>query len=246
MAAVDRGTTSTRCILFDQLLSTVGYELGSEPAHCALEGSIAITGSRAVVSRWPRADPQSTGAETLAPSVDDNGGCYIVPAFAGLFAPHWRSEARGVIVGLTSYVNKGHLARAVLEAVAWQTREVVDAMDADPGLALSMLRVDGGMVADQLLMQTLADVLDAPVARPMVRETVSRGAAYAARLAVGYWPDLEGLRRDWHRTEQWVPAMDPERASRSTRTGRGRWPARSTGSGWVPPTTADPAPEPAG
>ena len=176
MAAVDRGTTSTWCILFDQLLSTVGYELGSEPAHCALEGSIAITGSRAVVSRWPRADPQSTGAETLAPSVDDNGGCYILPAFAGLFAPHWRSEARGVIVGLTSYVNKGHLARAVLEAVAWQTREVVDAMDADPGLALSMLRVDGGMVADQLLMQTLADVLDAPVARPMVRETVSRGA----------------------------------------------------------------------
>ena len=114
-------------------------------------------------------------------------------------------------VGLTSYVNKGHLARAVLEAVAWQTREVVDAMDVDSGLTLSMLRTDGGMVADHLLMQTLADVLDVPVARPMVRETVSLGTAYAAGLAAGYWPDLEGLRRNWHRAGQWVPAMDPER-----------------------------------
>ena len=134
-----------------------------------------------------------------------------MPAFAGLFAPHWRSEARGVIVGLTSYVTKGHLARAVLEAVAWQTREVVDAMDADSGLRLAVLRVDGGMVADHLLMQTLADVLDVPVVRPMVHETVSLGAAYAAGLAVGYWPDLEGLRHNWHRAGQWLPAMDPAR-----------------------------------
>ena len=143
--------------------------------------------------------------------MEDNGGCYIVPAFAGLFAPHWRSDARGVIAGLTSYVTKGHLARAVLEAVAWQTREVVEAMDADSGLRLGSLRVDGGMTADHLLMQTLADVLDVPVVRPMVRETVSLGAAYAAGLAVGYWPDLEGLRRNWHRAGQWQPAMDPAR-----------------------------------
>jgi glycerol kinase len=143
--------------------------------------------------------------------VDDNGGCYIVPAFAGLFAPHWRSEARGVIVGLTSYITKGHLARAVLEATAWQTREVVDAMNADSGLALRTLKVDGGMTADNLLMQYIADVLDVPVVRPMVAETVSLGAAYAAGLAVGYWPDLEGLRRNWHRAAQWLPAMEPER-----------------------------------
>ena len=172
------------------LLTTVGYKLGDEPAVYAFEGSIAITGSLVL---------------------EDNGGCYIVPAFAGLFAPHWRSEARGVIVGLTSYVTKGHLARAVLEAVAWQTREVVDAMDADSGLRLSTLRVDGGMTADHLLTQILADTLDVPVIRPMVRETVSLGAAYAAGLAVGHWPDLEGLRRNWHCAGQWLPAMDPQR-----------------------------------
>ncbi len=194
------------------LLTTVGYKLGDEPAVYALEGSIAITGS---LVQWFRDGlgliSSAPEIETLAGTVADNGGCYIVPAFAGLFAPHWRSEARGVIVGLTSYVTKGHLARAVLEAVAWQTREVVDAMDADSGLRLSTLRVDGGMTADHLLMQILADTLDVPVIRPMVRETVSLGAAYAAGLAVGYWPDLEGLRRNWHRAGQWVPAMDPQR-----------------------------------
>ena len=131
------------------------------------------------------------------------------PAFSGLFAPHWRSDARGVIVGLTSYITKGHLARAVLEATGWQTREVVDAMNADSGLALKTLKVDGGMTSDNLLMQFLADVLDVPVVRPMVAETVSLGAAYAAGLAVGYWPDLEGLRRNWHRAAQWLPDMDP-------------------------------------
>ena len=197
------------------LLTTVAYQLGDEPAHYALEGSIAITGS---LVQWFRDGlgliSSAPEIETLALTVEDNGGCYIVPAFAGLFAPHWRSDARGVIAGLTSYVTKGHLARAVLEAVAWQTREVVEAMDADSGLRLESLRVDGGMTADHLLMQVLADVLDVPVVRPMVRETVSLGAAYAAGLAVGYWPDLEGLRRNWHRAGQWEPTMDAERRDR--------------------------------
>jgi glycerol kinase len=197
------------------LLTTVAYQLGDAPAHYALEGSIAITGS---LVQWFRDGlgliSSAPEIETLALTVEDNGGCYIVPAFAGLFAPHWRSDARGVIAGLTSYVTKGHLARAVLEAVAWQTREVVEAMDADSGLRLGSLRVDGGMTADFLLMQTLADVLDVPVVRPMVRETVSLGAAYAAGLAVGYWPDLEGLRSNWHRAGQWEPSMEPGRRDR--------------------------------
>ncbi|GAA2296731.1 hypothetical protein GCM10010149_51480 [Nonomuraea roseoviolacea subsp. roseoviolacea] len=194
------------------LLTTVGYQVGAEPAVYALEAPIAVTGA---LVQWFRDGlgliNSAPEIETLAKTVDDNGGCYIVPAFAGLFAPHWRSEARGVIVGLTSYITKGHLARAVLEATAWQTREVVDAMNADSGLALRGLKVDGGMTADNLLMQCIADVLDVPVVRPMVAETVSLGAAYAAGLAVGYWPDLEGLRRNWHRAAQWLPAMDPAR-----------------------------------
>ncbi|WP_433337675.1 glycerol kinase GlpK [Spirillospora sp. CA-294931] len=192
------------------LLTTVGYKIGDEPAVYALEGSIAVTGS---LVQWFRDGLGIIGSapeiETLARTVDDNGGCYIVPAFSGLFAPHWRSEARGIIVGLTSYITKGHLARAVLEATGWQTREVVDAMNADSGLALKALKVDGGMTADNLLMQFISDVLDVPVVRPMAAETVSLGAAYAAGLAVGYWPDLEGLRRNWHRAAQWQPAMDP-------------------------------------
>ncbi|MET7460824.1 glycerol kinase GlpK [Nonomuraea sp. NPDC005501] len=194
------------------LLTTVGYQVGAEPAVYALEAPIAVTGA---LVQWFRDGlgliNSAPEIETLAKTVDDNGGCYIVPAFAGLFAPHWRSEARGVIVGLTSYITKGHLARAVLEATAWQTREVVDAMNADSGLDLRVLKVDGGMTADNLLMQYIADVLDVPVVRPMVAETVSLGAAYAAGLAVGYWPDLEGLRRNWHRAAQWLPAMDPKR-----------------------------------
>jgi glycerol kinase len=194
------------------LLSTVAYKIDGEPATYALEGSIAITGS---LVQWFRDGlgliTTAPEIETLARSVNDNGGCYIVPAFSGLFAPHWRSEARGVIVGLTSYVTKGHLARAVLEATGWQTKDVVDAMNADSGLTLRMLRVDGGMTSDNLLMQFLADVLAVPVVRPMVAETVSLGAAYAAGLAVGYWPDLDGLRSNWHRAAQWQPRMDPER-----------------------------------
>jgi glycerol kinase len=192
------------------LLTTVGYQIGDEPAVYALEGSIAITGA---LVQWFRDGLGLIGTapeiETMARTVDDNGGCYIVPAFSGLFAPHWRSEARGIIVGLTSYITKGHLARAVLEATGWQTREVVDAMNADSGLNLRTLKVDGGMTANNLLMQFIADVLNVPVVRPMVAETVSLGAAYAAGLAVGYWPDLEGLRRNWHRAAQWLPAMDP-------------------------------------
>ncbi|RVX40976.1 glycerol kinase [Nonomuraea polychroma] len=194
------------------LLTTVGYQVSAEPAVYALEGPIAVTGA---LVQWFRDGlgliNSAPEIETLAKTVDDNGGCYIVPAFAGLFAPHWRSEARGMIVGLTSYITKGHLARAVLEATAWQTREVVDAMNADSRLDMRTLKVDGGMTADNLLMQCIADVLDVPVVRPMVAETVSLGAAYAAGLAVGYWPDLEGLRRNWHRAAQWLPAMEPER-----------------------------------
>jgi glycerol kinase len=192
------------------LLTTIGYQIGGEPVTYALEGSIAVTGS---LVQWFRDNlgmiHSAPEIETLARTVDDNGGCYIVPAFSGLFAPHWRSEARGIIVGLTSYINKGHLARAVLEATGWQTREVVDAMTADLGERSETLKVDGGMTADHLLMQFIADVLDVPVMRPMVVETVSLGAAYAAGLAVGYWPDLEGLRRNWHLAARWLPQMDP-------------------------------------
>ncbi|URN03366.1 glycerol kinase GlpK [Actinomadura madurae] len=194
------------------LLTTVGYKIGDDPAVYALEGSIAITGA---LVQWFRDGlgliTTAPEIETLARSVDDNGGCYIVPAFSGLFAPHWRSEARGIIVGLTSYITKGHLARAVLEATGWQTREVVDAMNADSGLSLKELKADGGMTSDNLVMQMVADVLNVPVARPMVVETVSLGAAYAAGLAVGYWAGLEGLRRNWHRAARWVPAMEPGR-----------------------------------
>jgi glycerol kinase len=145
--------------------------------------------------------------ETLARTVEDNGGCYFVPAFSGLFAPYWRSDARGAIVGLTGYITKGHLARAVLEATAWQTREVVDAMVADSGVPLTTLKVDGGMTANGLLMQFQADVLDAPVVRPVVAETTCLGAAYAAGLAVGYWPDTESLRANWKKSAEWTPAM---------------------------------------
>jgi glycerol kinase len=164
--------------------------------------------------RPTRTDRVAPEIETLARTVDDNGGCYIVPAFSGLFAPHWRSEARGLIIGLTSYITKGHLARAILEATAWQTREVVDAMNADSGLALTGLKVDGGMTSNHLLMQTIADVLDVPVERPLVSETVSLGTAYAAGLAVGFWPELKGLRHHWHRAARWMPEMSARRRER--------------------------------
>ncbi len=192
------------------LLTTVGYKIGDRPATYALEGSIAVTGA---LVQWFRDKLGLIGSaseiETLARSVDNNGGCYFVPAFSGLFAPHWRSDARGVIAGLTGYISKGHLARAVLEATSWQTREVVDAMNTDAGVAMTSLKVDGGMTANNLLMQSLADVLDVPVVRPIVAETPSLGAAYAAGLAVGYWPDVEDLRAQWHKAAEWLPAMEP-------------------------------------
>jgi glycerol kinase len=191
------------------LITTVGYKIGDAPPTYALEGSIAVTGA---LVQWFRDNVGVIGSapeiETLARTVDDNGGCYFVPAFAGLFAPHWRSDARGVIAGLTGYITKGHLARAVLEATAWQTREVVEAMNSDAGFELSTLRVDGGMTANNLLMQFLADVLDVPVVRPIVAETVSLGAAYAAGLSVGFWRDIESLRENWHKAAEWIPGMD--------------------------------------
>jgi len=191
------------------LITTVGYKIGDAPPTYALEGSIAVTGA---LVQWFRDNVGVIGSapeiETLARTVEDNGGCYFVPAFAGLFAPHWRSDARGVIAGLTGYITKGHLARAVLEATAWQTREVVEAMNSDSGFELKTLRVDGGMTANNLLMQFLADVLDAPVVRPIVAETVSLGAAYAAGLGVGFWHDIESLRENWHVAAEWVPGMD--------------------------------------
>ena len=157
--------------------------------------------------------------ETLARTVDDNGGCYIVPAFSGLFAPHWRSDARGVIAGLTGYITKGHLARAVLEATAWQTRDVVEAMGR-AGVPLRTLKVDGGMTANNMLMQFQADVLDVPVVRPIVAETPALGAAYAAGLSVGYWPDVDALRSNWHKAAEWHPAMDPAERERRYRKWR--------------------------
>ena len=233
-------TGTTPVLSTHGMLTTVGFKIGDEPAVYALEGSIAVTGS---LVQWFRDGLELIGSapeiETLARTVEDNGGCYIVPAFSGLFAPHWHSEARGVIAGLTSYITKGHLARAVLEATGWQTREVVDAMNADSGLALSTLKVDGGMTADNLLMQFVADVLDVPVVRPMVAETVSLGAAYAAGLSVGYWPDLEGLRRNWHRAGQWLPAMDPAR--RDSEYGHWRQAVELT-FGWMRPKDTPVAP----
>jgi glycerol kinase len=192
------------------LLTTVGYKIGDAAPTYALEGSIAVTGA---LVQWFRDNLDVIGSapeiETLARTVEDSGGCYFVPAFAGLFAPHWRSDARGVIAGLTGYITKGHLARAVLEATAWQTREVVEAMNSDAGVELSTLKVDGGMTANNLLMQFLADVLDVPVVRPIVAETPSLGAAYAAGVGVGFWPDVESLRENWHVAGEWVPGMDP-------------------------------------
>jgi glycerol kinase len=193
------------------LLTTVAYRIGGQPAVYALEGSIAVAGS---LVQWVRDNLGLIGAapeiEALARSVKDNGGCYFVPAFSGLFAPYWRSDARGVICGLTGYITKGHIARAVLESTAWQTREVVDAMLADSGVHLKTLKADGGMTANDLLMQFQADVLDAPVVRPVVAETTCLGAAYAAGLAVGFWPDIESLRKNWRKSAEWTPAMPAE------------------------------------
>lgn len=193
------------------LLTTVCYKFGDEPAVYALEGSIAITGA---LVQWLRDNLDffdfSHHIEDYAKQVEDNGGIYFVPAFSGLFAPYWRSDARGVIVGLTRYVNKGHIARAALEATAFQTREVADAMEQDSGVKLEELKVDGGMVVNETLMQFQADILDVPVIRPQVAQTTALGSAYAAGYAVGFWDDIESLRKNWQVDKVWEPEMDAD------------------------------------
>jgi glycerol kinase len=191
------------------LLTTLGYKIGENPAIYCLEGSIAITGA---LVQWLRDNlgliEKSADIETLARTVADNGGIYFVPAFSGLFAPYWRSDARGAIVGMTRYVNKGHIARAALEASAYQTREVLEAMEADSKVKLTALKVDGGMVFNNLLMQFQSDILDVPVIRSKVAETTALGAAYAAGLAVGFWKDFDELRANWDKDQEWQPRME--------------------------------------
>lgn len=190
------------------LLTTVAYKLGRERPVYALEGSIAVAGA---LVQWLRDNlgliAQAADIETLARTVEDNDGVFFVPAFAGLFAPYWKSDARGVIVGLTGYANKGHIARAALEATAFQTREVIEAMNADSGIPLTALKVDGGMVRNELLMQFQADMLGVPVIRPTLTETTALGAAYAAGLAVGFWSGFDELRANWGQDKVWTPTM---------------------------------------
>jgi len=193
------------------LLTTLAYKIGNQPAVYALEGSIAIAGA---LVQWLRDNlgliENSADVETLASMVSDNGGIYFVPAFSGLFAPYWRSDARGVIVGLTRFVNKGHIARAALEATAYQVREVLDAMEKDSGVKLTALKADGGMVFNETLMQFQSDLLGVPVIRPKVAETTALGAAYAAGLAVGFWQDFNELRANWGLDKAWSPQMESE------------------------------------
>ena len=221
------------------LLTTVAYKMGSQAAVYALEGSIAITGA---LVQWLRDNlgliQTSSDIEKLASSVQDNGGIYFVPAFSGLFAPYWKNDARGVIVGLTRYVNKGHIARAALEATAYQTREVLDAMEADSGVSLKALKVDGGMVYNQGLMQFQADILGVPVIRPKVAETTALGAAYAAGLATGFWSNLEDLRQNWGVDRTWEPSMDAAKRDELYRNWK-RAVERSFG--WVEERTPVPA-----
>ena len=235
-AGESKNTYGTGCFLLFQtgeeivhsengLLTTVGYQLGDAPAHYALEGSIAVTGS---LIQWLRDQlgliSSASEVERLARSVSDNGGVYVVPAFSGLFAPYWRPDARGAIVGLTRFSNRGHIARAALEAVAFQTRDVLDAVNADVeragGIALTELRVDGGMVANETLMQFQADVLGVPVVRPKVAETTALGAAYVAGLAVGFWSGLDELRANWNEDHRWLPELSDDVRDRGLRQWR--------------------------
>jgi len=194
------------------LLTTVAYKLGNEPVHYALEGSVAIAGA---LVQWLRDNlgiiEKSEDIEVLALTVEDNGGCYFVPAFSGLYAPYWKTDARGVIAGLTRYINKGHIARAALEATSFQTLEVLEAMENDSKIKISSLRVDGGMVKNKLLMQFQTNMLDVPVICPAMIETTALGAAYAAGLAVGYWSDINDLKQNWGIAQQWNPDMHPEK-----------------------------------
>lgn len=197
------------------LLTTVGYQLGAAPVHYALEGSIAVAGS---LVQWLRDNlgliKTSAEVETLAATVPDNGDVYFVPAFSGLFTPYWRTDARGIIAGLTGYANRGHIARAVLEATAYQTLDVLNAMEADSGIALKALNVDGGMVLNNLLMQFQANMVQVPVQRPQVNETTALGAAYAAGLAIGYWNGLDDLRQNHMVSKVWEPNMAPSLADK--------------------------------
>ena len=203
--------TGEEIVHTEKLLTSVGYKVGDNKPVYVLEGSIAVTGA---LIQWLRDRlkiiPMRPSVEKLARTVDDNGGVYFVPAFSGLFAPRWRPDARGVIVGLTAYANQGHIARAALEATAWQSREVVDAANDVADVPFTDLRVDGGMVANELLMQFQADVLGVPVIRPAVTETTALGAAYAAGLAVGYWSDQDELRERWSEDKRWEPQMDED------------------------------------
>ncbi len=200
------------------LITTVAYRLGDEPVRYALEGSIAVTGS---LVQWLRDNlgliRESHEVQRLAESVDDNGGAYFVPAFSGLFAPHWRPDARGALVGLTRFVNRGHIARAALEATAFQTLDVIDAVVADTGIPLAELRVDGGMTRNDLLMQFQADVLGMDVVRPRIVETTALGAAYAAGLATGVWSGRDELREQWREDRRWAPTMDADERDRRVR-----------------------------
>lgn len=197
------------------LLTTIAYQFGNQPVQYALEGSVAVTGA---LVQWVRDNlgliQKSSDIEELAKTVEDNGGAYFVPAFSGLYAPYWRNDARGVIAGLTRYVNKGHIARAVLEATAYQTLDVVRAMEQDSGIELTSLRVDGGMVLNQLLMQFQSDILNTQVVAPAVAETTALGAAYAAGLAVGYWQNTEELKKNWAIAHTWNPDMEDEKRAR--------------------------------
>lgn len=197
------------------LLTTVGYKVDGQPAIYCLEGSIAIAGA---LVQWLRDNlkmiDSSADIEPLARTVENNGDVYIVPAFSGLFAPYWRADARGVITGLTRFANRGHIARAVLESTAYQTREVIDAMESDSGIKLTSLKVDGGMVVNDLLMQFQSDILNVPVVRPQISETTALGAAYAAGLAVSFWRELDELRLNWAKDKEWNPNMDPETRER--------------------------------
>jgi glycerol kinase len=200
------------------LLTTMAYQLGGGEPHYALEGSVAVTGS---LIQWLRDNIGLIGSapevEELAKTVEDNGGAYFVPAFSGLFAPYWKSEARGALVGLTRFVNKGHIARAALEATAFQSKEVMDAVNLDTGNPLTELKVDGGMVQNEVLMQFQADILGVPVVRPVVAETTALGAAYAAGLAVGFWKDFDDLRKNWQEDKRWEPSMEEDERARQYR-----------------------------
>lgn len=213
------------------LLTTIAYQFGNAPVQYALEGSVAVTGA---LVQWVRDNlgliKKSSDIEKLARTVEDNGGAYFVPAFSGLYAPYWRNDARGVIAGLTRYVNKGHIARAVLEATAYQTTDVVNAMEQDSGIQLSSLRVDGGMIYNQLLMQFQADILDTTVVTPEIAETTALGAAYAAGLAVGYWKDTAELTQNWAIAHTWKPNME---ASKRDELYKGWQKAVTKSYGWL-------------